>query len=232
MGTTGTITGVSRYLKEQSSGVRVIGAQPGEGSRIPGIRKWPEAYLPKIYDPTCGRRDGQRQPGRRRGHGAPPGARGGPVRRHLGGGRVLGRAADRRAGRERDHRLHRLRPRRSLSFHRRVSRHEPQASSTSAPTARPPLQLLAQMEDGGEKTRLRCPACDWTHWNNPTPVLAAVIEWPTATGRCCSRATRPGRAACSRSSPASWKRARRPCCVARLRALRCAPACPAARAAL
>ena len=52
MGTTGTITGVSRYLKEQSAAVRVIGAQPSEGSRIPGIRKWPEAYLPKIYDPT------------------------------------------------------------------------------------------------------------------------------------------------------------------------------------
>ncbi|MDE2092616.1 MAG: cysteine synthase CysM [Burkholderiales bacterium] len=52
MGTTGTITGVSRYLKEQSSAVRVIGAQPSEGSRIPGIRKWPQAYQPKIYDPT------------------------------------------------------------------------------------------------------------------------------------------------------------------------------------
>ena len=52
MGTTGTITGVSRYLKEQSKAVRVVGAQPAEGSRIPGIRKWPEAYLPKIYDPT------------------------------------------------------------------------------------------------------------------------------------------------------------------------------------
>jgi cysteine synthase B len=52
MGTTGTITGVSRYLKEQNPAVRIIGAQPSEGSRIPGIRKWPEAYLPKIYDPT------------------------------------------------------------------------------------------------------------------------------------------------------------------------------------
>jgi len=52
MGTTGTITGVSRYLKEKNAEVRVIGAQPSEGSRIPGIRKWPEAYLPKIYDPT------------------------------------------------------------------------------------------------------------------------------------------------------------------------------------
>jgi len=52
MGTTGTITGVSRYLKERHPGVRIVGAQPSEGSRIPGIRKWPEAYLPKIYDPS------------------------------------------------------------------------------------------------------------------------------------------------------------------------------------
>jgi cysteine synthase B len=51
MGTTGTITGVSHYLKEQNPAVRIVGAQPAEGSRIPGIRKWPEAYLPKIYDP-------------------------------------------------------------------------------------------------------------------------------------------------------------------------------------
>jgi S-sulfo-L-cysteine synthase (O-acetyl-L-serine-dependent) len=51
MGTTGTITGVSRYLKEQNPAVRIIGAQPAEGSRIPGIRKWPEAYLPRIYEP-------------------------------------------------------------------------------------------------------------------------------------------------------------------------------------
>ena len=50
MGTTGTITGVSRYLKSQNKAVQIIGAQPSEGSRIPGIRKWPEAYLPKIYD--------------------------------------------------------------------------------------------------------------------------------------------------------------------------------------
>lgn len=50
MGTTGTIMGVSQYLKEQNSAVRIIGAQPEEGSQIPGIRKWPEAYLPKIYD--------------------------------------------------------------------------------------------------------------------------------------------------------------------------------------
>ncbi len=52
MGTTGSITGTSRYLKERNSDVRVIGAQPSEGSRIPGIRKWPQEYLPKIYDPV------------------------------------------------------------------------------------------------------------------------------------------------------------------------------------
>ena len=51
MGTTGTITGVSQFLKEQNPAVRIIGVQPEEGSRIPGIRKWPQAYLPKIYNP-------------------------------------------------------------------------------------------------------------------------------------------------------------------------------------
>jgi cysteine synthase B len=50
MGTTGTIMGVSRYLKERDPAITVVGAQPAEGSSIPGIRKWPEAYLPKIYD--------------------------------------------------------------------------------------------------------------------------------------------------------------------------------------
>ncbi|MGZ8273139.1 MAG: cysteine synthase CysM [Burkholderiaceae bacterium] len=50
MGTTGTIMGVSRFLKEQNPAVQIIGAQPAEGSQIPGIRKWPAAYLPKIYD--------------------------------------------------------------------------------------------------------------------------------------------------------------------------------------
>jgi S-sulfo-L-cysteine synthase (O-acetyl-L-serine-dependent) len=53
MGTTGTITGVSRFLKEKNPAIRVIGAQPSEGSRIPGIRKWPQEYLPKIYDPSA-----------------------------------------------------------------------------------------------------------------------------------------------------------------------------------
>ena len=49
MGTTGTITGVSRYLKEKSSKIQIVGAQPEDGSSIPGIRKWPQEYLPKIY---------------------------------------------------------------------------------------------------------------------------------------------------------------------------------------
>jgi cysteine synthase B len=53
MGTTGTITGVSRFLKGKNASIRVIGAQPAEGSRIPGIRKWPQEYLPKIYDASC-----------------------------------------------------------------------------------------------------------------------------------------------------------------------------------
>jgi cysteine synthase B len=50
MGTTGTIMGCSRFFKERNSMIQVIGCQPEEGSQIPGIRKWPEAYLPKIYD--------------------------------------------------------------------------------------------------------------------------------------------------------------------------------------
>lgn len=50
MGTTGTIMGTSRYLKEQNPDIKIIGVQPEEGAQIPGIRKWPEAYLPKIFD--------------------------------------------------------------------------------------------------------------------------------------------------------------------------------------
>ncbi len=51
MGTTGTIMGTSRYLKAQNPAVEIVGVQPMEGSNIPGIRRWPEEYLPKIYDP-------------------------------------------------------------------------------------------------------------------------------------------------------------------------------------
>jgi cysteine synthase B len=50
MGTTGTIMGAGRFLKDKNPAIQIIGCQPEEGSQIPGIRKWPEAYLPKIYD--------------------------------------------------------------------------------------------------------------------------------------------------------------------------------------
>jgi len=52
MGTTGTIMGTGRFLKEQSRAVQIVGVQPQEGASIPGIRRWPEAYLPRIYDPA------------------------------------------------------------------------------------------------------------------------------------------------------------------------------------
>jgi S-sulfo-L-cysteine synthase (O-acetyl-L-serine-dependent) len=52
MGTTGTITGVSQFLKSKNPAIKIMGAQPTEGSKIPGIRKWPTEYLPKIYDPS------------------------------------------------------------------------------------------------------------------------------------------------------------------------------------
>ena len=51
------------------------------------------------------------------------------------------------------------------------------------PTCATPLKLISQLEDGGPKERLRCPACDWTHWNNPTPVLAAIIELADRDGQ-------------------------------------------------
>ena len=52
MGTTGTIIGTSTYLKEQNPAIQIVGAQPSDGSQIPGIRKWPQEYLPKIFDAT------------------------------------------------------------------------------------------------------------------------------------------------------------------------------------
>lgn len=51
MGTTGTIMGVSRFLKEKNTAIQIVGVQPSEGAKIPGIRRWPEAYLPKIFEP-------------------------------------------------------------------------------------------------------------------------------------------------------------------------------------
>jgi len=58
-----------------------------------------------------------------------------------------------------------------------------QNAYTYCPACATPLQLLSQQEDGGPKARLRCPACAWTHWNNPTPVLAAVIELADRDGQ-------------------------------------------------
>lgn len=52
MGTTGTIMGVSRYLKEKNPDIKIVGLQPRDGSRIPGIRRWPQAYLPRIFEPA------------------------------------------------------------------------------------------------------------------------------------------------------------------------------------
>ncbi len=52
MGTTGTIMGTSKYLKEVNPAIQIVGCQPTEGAKIPGIRRWPEAYLPKIFDPS------------------------------------------------------------------------------------------------------------------------------------------------------------------------------------
>jgi cysteine synthase B len=52
MGTTGTIMGCSKFLKEVNPSIQIVGCQPTEGSSIPGIRRWPEAYLPKIFDPS------------------------------------------------------------------------------------------------------------------------------------------------------------------------------------
>ncbi len=120
MGTTGTITGTSKFLKEKNPSVRIIGAQPAEGSRIPGIRKWPEAYLPKIYDPSAvdelvlvsqsDAEDMARRLAREEGMFAGISA----------AGACWGRLATGTHRRERDHRLRRLRSRRSVSVDRRV----------------------------------------------------------------------------------------------------------------
>ncbi len=93
MGTTGTIMGVSRYLKERNPEIQIIGAEPAEGSQIPGIRKWPEAYLPKIYRQASRRPAGNREPGGSGAHGAQDGGGRGDFRRGVGGGSVCRRAS-------------------------------------------------------------------------------------------------------------------------------------------
>ena len=174
MGTTGTITGVSRYLKEQNPAVRIVGAQPAEGSRIPGIRKWPRGVPAEDLRPEGGRRARARQPGRRRADDAAPGLRGRYLRRHLGRRGALGRAPGRRA-------RSRTRPSSSSSATAATATSRPACSRLEVRNdvlrqLRHPLAPIAAEEDGGAKVRLRCPACGWTHWDNPTPVLAAVIE--------------------------------------------------------
>jgi cysteine synthase B len=73
MGTTGTIMGCSRYLKEMNPAIQIVGVQPEEGAQIPGIRKWPAEYLPSICDYEPGGPHDLRGPGRCRGHHAAPG---------------------------------------------------------------------------------------------------------------------------------------------------------------
>jgi cysteine synthase B len=165
MGTTGTITGVSRFLKAQNPAVRIVGAQPQVARGLPAQDLRPEERG----------RAGAGGAGRRRRHGAPPGARRGPVRRHLGRRRLLGGAADCAPGGERHHRVRGLRPRRPLPLDRGVPCMSAHAFRF-CPACATPLEPIELMEDGGPKLRNRCPACGWTHWNNPTPVLAAVIE--------------------------------------------------------
>jgi predicted PolB exonuclease-like 3'-5' exonuclease len=111
--------GVSRFLKEKNPAIRVIGAQPEEGSQIPGIRKWPEAYLPKIYDPPRVDRDRAGLAGGRRGDGAAPRAEEGIFAAVSRAARASSRCASRES-RERDDRLRRLRPWRPLPVDRRL----------------------------------------------------------------------------------------------------------------
>ena len=113
MGTTGTIMGCSRYFKEKNPKIEVIGCQPAEGSQIPGIRKWPQAYLPKIYDAkrvdrleSVSQAEAEEM--------TAPRARGGHLRRHLLGRRDARHAAYREGTEERRHRHDHLRPRRPL----------------------------------------------------------------------------------------------------------------------
>ena len=155
MGTTGTITGVSRFLKEKNPAVRIIGAQPSEGSRIPGIRKWPQEYLPKIYDPSARRRAGAtsarpmpRRCARRlaREEGIFAGI--------SAAGALLGRAAGRAAGRERDDRVRRLRPRRPLPVDRRVS-----GVSREHDAVLPALRDAARVDRAARKTAARSSGC-------------------------------------------------------------------------
>ena len=121
---------------EEPGDRRSSAASPSEGSHIPGIRKWPRGLPAEDLRPHARRPRRERQPGRRRGDGAAPGARGGHLRRHLLRRRAGWRCASPREVRERDHRLRRLRPRRPLPVDRASSPPERRcAASAAAPPA-------------------------------------------------------------------------------------------------
>ena len=100
MGTTGTITGVSRYLRRRTRRCGSSARSRPRARASPASASGREEYLPKIYDPSAVDRAGRVSAGRRRGDGAPPGARGGHLLRDLGGRRLLGGAAGRGDRRE------------------------------------------------------------------------------------------------------------------------------------
>jgi len=189
MGTTGTITGVSQFLKEKNPAIRIIGAQPSEGSRIPGIRKWPQEYLPKIYDPAnvdeliyVSQGDAEdmcRRMAREEGIFAGISAAGACW------------VAQEIAKRDVDATIvfHRLRPRVTVyrcfptvksvigarTMHGQLHERMP---SSFARNAQRRWQSSPALEDGGDKNAPALPACELhAIWNNPTPVLAAVIEY-------------------------------------------------------
>jgi ribosomal protein S27AE len=198
MGTTGTITGVSRYLKERNPAVHiVIGAQPSEGSRIPGIRKWPQEYLPKIYDPQnvdelvyvsqvdaeemCRRM--AREEGIFAGISAAGAcwvaqemARKGVMRRSCSWSATVATATCRPVSSRPD----------AVSAPLNSGDDRPAGWPEGwhwCPRCATALAWLAAEEDGGLRHRVRCPACGFTHWNNPVPVLAAVVECVDQGGR-------------------------------------------------
>ena len=122
MGTTGTIMGTSRFLKEKNPAVQIIGVQPSDGSQIPGIRRWSKEYLPKIYDPrACGSGHGGKSE-RSRGDDARTRRARRHIRWHLFRRRRGGGVAFVARGIQCRDRRHRVRPWRPLSFHWRVPR--------------------------------------------------------------------------------------------------------------
>jgi cysteine synthase B len=126
MGTTGTIMGTGRYLKEQNPQVQIVGVQPTEGSKIPGIRRWPEAYLPRIYDPAGVDRIIDVSQAQARGR----------LLRHLLRRRGGGRTRPLRGAARWGDRRHRLRPRRPLSLHGGLSRLNGEEAQAAAERAR------------------------------------------------------------------------------------------------